>query len=78
MKINKYTKIILIFGSILIVLAMVACAVTAIMAGRIGNYYIFMSYSEDFATLSRQYIGLTALGAVVTQIIYPKKDDETE
>lgn len=76
MKINKYTKIILIFGSILIVSAMVACALTGILAGKSGNYYIFMSYSRDFAVLSRQYIGLTALGAVITQVIYHPQEEE--
>lgn len=75
MKINKYTKIILILGSILSVAAMVLCAVTAIMAGREGNYYILMSYSEDFAILSRQYIGLTALGAIITQVIYRPQEE---
>ncbi len=76
MKINKYTKIILIFGSILTVAAMTLCAVTAISAGKIGNYYLLMSYSEDFATLSRQYIGLTALGAIITHVIYPEIKEE--
>lgn len=76
MKINKYTKIILIFGGILTVLAMITCALTGIMAGREGNYYILMSYSRDFAVLSRQYIGLTVLGAIVTQIIYRPQEEE--
>lgn len=79
MKINKYTKFIITLGSILTVSAFVMCALTAIFAGKAGNYYILMSYSADFATLSRQYIGLTALGAVITELIYrPLKDDETE
>lgn len=76
MKINKYTKIILIFGSILTVAAMTMCAVTAISAGKAGNYYLLMSYSEDFAILSRQYIGLTALGALITHVIYREKKEE--
>lgn len=71
MKINKYTKILLIIGSIMTVAAMVACAVTAITAGKAGNYYLLMSYSKDFAVLSRQYIGITVLGAIITEIIYP-------
>ncbi len=70
MKINKYTKFIIFFGSILCVAAMTACAVTAITAGRTGNYYLLMGYSKDFALLSRQYIGITALGALITHIIY--------
>ncbi len=79
MKINKYTKFIITLGSILIASAFVLCALTAVAAGRKGNYYILMSYSADFAILSRQYIGLTALGAIITEIIYrPLKDDETE
>lgn len=76
MGINKYTKIILIFGSILTVIAMTLCAVTAISAGKAGDYYLFMSYSEDFAILSRQYIGLTVLGAVITHVIYPLRKEE--
>ncbi len=76
MKINKYTKIILIMGSILTVSAMTLCAVTAIAAGKAGNYYVFMSYSQDFAVLSRQYIGLTALGAFVTHVIYRHLEKE--
>lgn len=70
MKINKYTKFILISGSILTLAAMVGCALTYIFAGKTGNYYLLMNYSRDFAVLSRQYIGLTALGAVITHIIY--------
>ena len=76
MKINKYTKIILIFGSILTVAAMTLCAVTAISAGKAGNYYLLMRYSEDFSLLSRQYIGLTALGATITQVIYHERKEE--
>ncbi len=79
MKLNKYTKMILIIGSILILAAIVACAVTAITAGKTGNYYIYMSYSRDFAVLSRQYTGLTFLGAVITEVICrAQKDNETE
>lgn len=79
MKINKYTKLLLIIGSIMTIAAMVACAVTAIAAGKLGNYYLLMSYSRDFAVLSRQYIGITVLGAIITLVIYPpKKDNETE
>lgn len=74
MKLNKYTKAILIMGSILTVLAMTLCAVTAISAGKAGNYYLLMSYSEDFAVLSRQYIGLTFLGCIIIQIIYPAQE----
>ena len=79
MKINKYTKLIIFIGIALIIAAMTASAVTAITAGRIGNYYVFMSYSRDFATLSRQYIGLTTLGAIIAEVIYhPEKDNKTE
>ena len=79
MKINKYTKLIIFTGLALIVCAMTACAVTAILAGKTGNYYRLMSYSQDFAILSRQYIGITVLGSVITQIIYPhQKDNKTE
>ena len=76
MKINKYTKFILISGSVLTLAAMVGCALTYIFAGRTGNYYLLMSYSRDFAVLSRQYIGLTALGAVITHIIYCPQEEE--
>lgn len=76
MKINKYTKFILIAGSIMALCAMVGCALTAITAGKTGNYYILMSYSRDFAILSRQYIGLTALGAIITQVIYRPQEEE--
>ncbi|MBE6755396.1 MAG: hypothetical protein IJF20_02830 [Clostridia bacterium] len=76
MKINKYTKIILIMGSILTVAAMTLCAVCDIVAGKAGNYYLLMSYSQDFAVLSRQYIGLTALGAIVTHVIYREPEEE--
>lgn len=71
MRINKYTKILLIIGSIMTIAAMVACAVTAIIAGKAGNYYLLMGYSRDFAVLSRQYIGITVLGAIITHVIYP-------
>ena len=76
MKINKYTKIILITGSILTVAAMTLCAVCNIIAGKAGDYYLLMSYSQDFAVLSRQYIGLTALGAVITHVIYHETEEE--
>lgn len=76
MKINKYTKFILIFGSILALSAMVACALTGITAGKIGDYYTLTSFSRDFAVLSRQYIGLTALGAIITHVIYHPQEEE--
>ncbi len=76
MKINKYSKTILIMGSILTLLAITLSAVSAISAGKTGNYYVLMSYSRDFAILSRQYIGLTALGTVITQIIYRPQEKE--
>ena len=69
MKLNKYTKIILYFGCALIVAAITASGVMNILAGKAGNYYLLMRYSEDFITLARQYTGLTALGAIVTEII---------
>lgn len=76
MKINKYTKFILIAGSIMAICAMVGCALAAITAGKAGNYYVLMSYSRDFAVLSRQYIGLTALGAIITHVIYRPQEEE--
>lgn len=76
MKFNKYTKIIIIMGSILTLLAMVACALTDIFAGKAGNYYLLMSYSRDFAILARQYTGLTILGGIITQVIYKEPDEE--
>lgn len=74
LKTNKYAKFIIIFGGILSVAAMTACAVTSITAGRIGNYYLLMGYSRDFALLSRQYIGITVLGALITHIIYTEDE----
>ncbi len=74
MKLNKYTKTILIMGSILTICAMTLCAVTSISAGKAGDYYLLMSYSEDFAVLSRQYIGLSFLGCIIMQIIYPVQE----
>ncbi len=78
-KISKYTKLILLIGFGLISAAITASAVCSIVAGKAGNYYVLMSYSEDFATLTRQYTGLTAIGAVITEIIsHSEKDNETE
>lgn len=76
MKLNKYTKIIIILGSVLTVIAMVCCALTDICAGKAGNYYELISYSRDFAILSRQYTGLTILGCIITQIIYKEPEEE--
>ncbi len=76
MKLNKYTKTIIILGSILTVIAMVFCALTDICAGKTGNYYVMMSYSRDFAILARQYTGLTILGGIITHVIYKEPDKE--
>ncbi len=76
MKLNKYAKIILIFGSILTVLALTASASFAVMAGKVGNYYVFMRYSQDFLILMRQYTALTAVGVAIIQIIYKPKKTE--
>ena len=71
MKLNKYAKSVFIIGSILTVCAMTLCAVTFISAGKAGDYYLLMNYSEDFALLSRQCIGLSFLGGIILQIISP-------
>ncbi len=76
MKLNKYTKLIIILGITLTVIAMVCCALTDICAGKTGNYYLLMSYSRDFAILSRQYIGLTILGGIITQVIYKEAEED--
>ncbi len=69
MKIDKYTKIIIYFGSALTVIAITLSAIMSILAGKTGNYYVLMRYSQDFIILSRQYMGLTALGSIITEII---------
>ena len=76
MKLNKYTKTIIIMGSILTVLAMVLCALTDICAGKTGNYYLLIGYSRDFAILARQYTGLTILGGIITQVIYKEPEED--
>lgn len=78
MKIDKYTKIIIYFGLALIVCAITASATLNIIAGKAGNYYVLMRYSEDFMILSRQYMGLTALGAFITEIICRSVKEKTE
>lgn len=79
MKIYKYTKIIIHLGLTLTVTAITLSAIMNILAGKAGNYYLLMGYSRDFIILSRQYMGLTAIGAVITEIICRHiKDNETE
>ncbi|MBE6782644.1 MAG: hypothetical protein E7536_01370 [Ruminococcaceae bacterium] len=79
MKLSKYTKLILFIGSGLITAAITTSIICALIAGKAGNYYVLMNYSKDFAVLSRQYAGLTALGCAVTEIILrSEKDNKTE
>lgn len=75
MKLSKYSKIILIFGSILTVLAIVSSCVCAILAGRYGDYYVLTNFSKDFLILTRQYAVLTSLGVLIVQMITMKTTD---
>lgn len=74
MEINKYTKIIIYMGFALISASITVSALMNILAGKTGNYYVLMGYSKDFLTLSRQYMGLTAIGSIITEMICRQND----
>ncbi|MBQ6624659.1 MAG: hypothetical protein IIX39_02450 [Clostridia bacterium] len=72
-KINKYSKIILLSGSIITSMLIIASLFCHIFAGRLGDYYILHPLSLDLITSARQCVGVTIFGTIMFEIVNKKQ-----